>query len=382
MAHANGNGAFTPRPLPLLLDVGRRPESRSARWQTRDLRGGLTLRDLFEHHLVFVGGKGGVGKTTTAAALAVTAARQGRLCLLVSTDPAHSLGDIFEQDVGGSQKPLANNLWGLEIDPEAEADRHIGTVKDQMKALVHPRLYDEIDRQLDLAQHSPGATEAALLERVAALMGDEGSRFDLVIFDTAPSGHTVRLLSLPEVMAAWTDGLLRHRERSSRLSATLRHLGGGRVRGDDLSLIDSAEDHPRDSLSGRINSVLHARRRTFLVARERLLDQTESAFLLVVNPDKLSILESRRVADVLARFAVHVSGVVINRVLPEDVGGSFLEARREQEKAYLEQIADVFGPLPRVVVPLLEHDVHGAAALRRVGELIARRWGLGAQNAT
>lgn len=323
-----------------------------------------------------MGGKGGVGKTTTAAALAVTAASQGRLCLLVSTDPAHSLGDIFERDIGGHQKPLADNLWGLEIDPDAEAGRHICTVKDQMKTMVHPRLYDEIDRQLDLAQHSPGATEAALLERVATLMGEDGSKFDLVIFDTAPSGHTVRLLSLPEVMAAWTDGLLRRRERSSRLSATLRHLGGGTVKGDDLSLIDNAEDHPRDSLSSRINSVLQARRRTFLVARERLLDPSSTAFLLVVNPDKLSILESRRVTDVLARFDVSVSGVVVNRVLPTEAGGEFFEARREQEQAYLQEIDDVFGRLPRVVVPLLEHDVHGVAALHKVGELIAQRWGL------
>ena len=75
-----------------------------------------------------------------------------------------------------------------------------------MKQLVHPRLYDEIDRQLDLASHAPGASEAALLERVAELMGDGGTQFDLVIFDTAPSGHTVRLLSLPEAMGAWTDG--------------------------------------------------------------------------------------------------------------------------------------------------------------------------------
>ena len=189
-----------------------------------------TLRDLFEHHLIFVGGKGGVGKTTTAAAIGLAAAEEGQTCLLVSTDPAHSLGDIFETAIGDRRTQLVDRVWGLEIDPDAEATRHIETVKSQMKQLVHPRLYDEIDRQLDLTSYAPGASEAALLERVAELMGDGGIGFDLVIFDTAPSGHTVRLLSLPEVMGAWTDGLLRHRERSSRLGSALSTWVAGESR--------------------------------------------------------------------------------------------------------------------------------------------------------
>ena len=332
------------------------------------------LQDLLQHHLLFVGGKGGVGKTTMAAALALIAADRGRTCLVVSTDPAHSLGDIFDTRIGGHQTSLGDNLWGLEIDPDAEADRHIGTVKNQMKRLVHPRLYDEVGRQLDLARHAPGATEAALLERVAVLMGEVGSRFDIVIFDTAPSGHTVRLLSLPAVMGAWTDGLLRHRERSAGLSSALRHLGGGRVKGDDLSLIEGAEDYTRGTQEAEINDVLQRRRRVFLVAQERLLDTTMTAFLLVVNADKLSILESQKMAELLSRFNVSVSGVVVNRVLPDEAGGEFLEARRRQEDAYRQEIDQVFAHLPRVVVPLLDRDVHGLDTLRRVGKLITRSW--------
>ena len=328
------------------------------------------LHDLLTHHLLFVGGKGGVGKTTIAAALAMAAADQGRTCLLVSTDPAHSLGDIFEQTIGNRRQLLRPNLWGLEIDPDAEADRHIGAVKTQMKTLVHPRLYNEVNRQLDLAQHAPGATEAALLERVAALMGDEGSAYDLVIFDTAPSGHTVRLLSLPEVMGAWIDGLLRKRQRSRRFSSVLNHLGRRAVKGDELSLIDEAKDHVPDSQDARINELLQARRRTFLVARERLLDQATTAFLLVVNTDKLSILESRNVTELLARFNVAVWGVVINQVLPDNADGSFLTARRHREKIYRKELDHIFAHLPRIVVPLLEHDAYGIASLQQIGELI------------
>ena len=327
---------------------------------------------LLARRIVFVGGKGGVGKTTTAAALALAAAERDRTCLVVSTDPAHSLGDIFGRSIGDSETLLAPNLTGLEIDPDRAAAAHIATVKERMKTLVHPRLYDEIDRQLDLAAHAPGATEAALIERVAELMAEAGARFDLVVFDTAPSGHTVRLLSLPEVMAAWMDGLLRHRARSSRLGAMLGHLGGERRQGDELSLIDQHEDHPRDSPEARINDVLAARRRKFLVARERLLDTAGTAFLLVVNPDRLSILESRRVVETLARFDLPVSSLIVNRVLPDtaDASGAFIDARRAQERTYLREIESVFPGLPRTVIPLRPDDVHGLDALRAVGALL------------
>lgn len=320
-------------------------------------------------NIVFVGGKGGVGKTTIAAALALAAAERDRTCLVVSTDPAHSLGDIFGRTIGDAETVLAVNLTGLEIDPDRAAAAHIASIKERMKTLVHPRLYDEVDRQLDLAAHAPGASEAALIERVAELMAAAGSRFDLVVFDTAPSGHTVRLLSLPEVMSAWMDGLLRHRERSSRLGAMLGHLGGGRRQGDELSLIDQREDHPRDSPEARINETLQARRRKFVIARERLLDAAGTAFLLVVNPDRLSILESRRVVETLARVDLPVSSLIVNRVLPAaaEASGTFIDARREQERLYLREIDRVFPGLPRAVIPLRAGDVHGLPALRDIG---------------
>ncbi len=330
---------------------------------------------LLARRIVFVGGKGGVGKTTTAAALALAAAERGRTCLVVSTDPAHSLGDIFDRSIGDAETALAPSLTGLEIDPDRAAAAHIATVKERMKTLVHPRLYDEVDRQLDLAAQAPGATEAALIERVAELMALAGERFDLIVFDTAPSGHTVRLLSLPEVMSAWMDGLLRHRERSSRLGAMLGHLGGEPRRGDELSLIDAPADHPRNSPEARINEVLQTRRRKFIVARERLLDTAGTAFLLVVNPDRLSILESRRVVETLARFDLPVASLVVNRVLPDtaDAAGPFFDARRAQERAYLQEIEDVFPTLPHTFVPLRPDDVHGLDVLRAIGaQLLAR----------
>ena len=320
--------------------------------------------------MLFVGGKGGVGKTTTAAALALVAAERDRRCLLVSTDPAHSLADLFGRSIGHREIALTASLWGLEIDPDRQADEHLRTVKARMRRLVHPRSFAEIDRQLDLARHAPGTMEAALLERVAEVMAIAGDQYDHVIFDTAPTGHTVRLLSLPEVMAAWMDGLLGHRERSARLGSALRHLGGGRVKGDDLSLVEAASDHDAGSRDDQLNALLQTRRRKFVRARELLLDADAAAFLLVLNPDRLAVLETIKAHDVLTRFKVPVTALVVNRVLPTDADGAFLDARRRQEARYLEQIDQIFSRLPRVRVPLLPDEVDNIETLRRLGRII------------
>ena len=241
-----------------------------------------------------------------------------------------------------------------------------------MKRLVHPRQFDEIDRQLDLARLAPGTMEAALLERVAELMTRAGDQYDRVVFDTAPTGHTVRLLSLPDIMAAWTDGLLGHRERSARLGDALRHLGGGRVKGDELSRLETAADHEPGSRDAQLDDLLQARRRKFIRAREQLLDRSRTAFVSVLNPDRLSVLETVRAHEVLGRFSIPVSAVVVNRVLPDDADGGFLAARRRQEARYLEEIERAFARIPQVRIPLLPDDVHDLDTLRALGRRIVR----------
>jgi arsenite-transporting ATPase len=194
-----------------------------------------------------------------------------------------------------------------------------------------------------------------------------------VIFDTAPTGHTLRLLSLPEIMMAWTGGMLRHEARSSKLGSIMTRLGGGRTHGDDFGVIDTQADHAPGSRAAQITDILQARQQKLRRARELLLDATATAFLLALNPDRLSTLESRKAVESLERGHIPVAAVIVNRVLPADAaGGDFLEARRRQEAPYLEQIAREFAHLPRVVLPLSEEDVHGVEALRRTGEQLLK----------
>jgi arsenite/tail-anchored protein-transporting ATPase len=319
--------------------------------------------------VLFVGGKGGVGKTTVAAALALRLADAGERCLLVSTDPAHSLGDLFDRSIGDTETELASSLWGMEIDPDAQVSAHLAAVKQRMRELVGPELYPEIDRQMDLARLSPGAVEAAMLERIADLVIAAPDRFDRILFDTAPTGHTLRLLALPEIMAAWTDGLLRRRDRADAWAPALKRLARDPGPGDDLAFLDPADDG-EDRRTSRIREVLLERRRKFYQMRRILMDGQQSGFVLVLIPEKLPILESAKAAEALERAGVPVLGVVVNRVLPASPLGDFLEQRREQEGEYLRRIGETFASYPRVQVPLMSRDVAGFRSLRALGAFL------------
>ncbi len=328
------------------------------------------MRSLLDKRIIFVGGKGGVGKTTTASAMALMAADSGRKVLIVSTDLAHSLGDVFGVRIGNSETSLAKGLWGLEIDPSTEADHHIRSVKASLKQLVAPKMYGEIDRQLDLAKDAPGTVEAAVLERMAELMADAMDRFDLVVFDTAPTGHTIRLLSLPEIMAAWSDGMLKHQDKSKRLGQILNIFKRAQPEEYELGMMSGNNDEDGQSRYDRINEILLTRRRKFYRARDLLTDSDTTAFLLVINPERLPILESKKALSLLQKFDVPVTAMIVNRVLPDDVEGDFLSRRRLQEQKYMDEIDREFAILPRFSLPLLSHDVQDVDTLRWIGNLL------------
>ncbi|MDR0788100.1 MAG: ArsA family ATPase [Gemmatimonadota bacterium] len=321
---------------------------------------------LGNQRVLFVGGKGGVGKTTTSSALGVALSRRGERVLLVSTDPAHSLGDLWARTIGDREVPLAPNLTGMEINPDAEVRAYLETVGATMRDLVSEKMHPQIERQLELARLSPGAVEAAMLERMSEIILDRDHRFDRIIFDTAPTGHTLRLLSLPEVMASWTDGLLGQRDRSESYDETLKKLRP--TTGANIELDKAAADAEReDERSSRIRTVLVDRREKFRQVRHILLEHNHSGFILVLIPERLPILESLKAAEALREYHVPLLGMVVNRVLPAEPLGDFLEQRREREASYLRQIEEGFPEIPRIHVPLQEHDVEGMESLGRIG---------------
>ncbi len=307
--------------------------------------------DWLGHNVLFFGGKGGVGKTTCATAFALLASEAGKRTLMVSTDPAHSTSDILRRQLDNQPQRLSEFLWALEIDAEQEAEAYISGVKEHLRRVVKPSLRQEVERQVEMAKVSPGAEEAALFDRIAALMQDLRKAYDLIVFDTAPTGHTLRLLSLPELMEAWIDGMILRRKQVNQMSRMWRNVAGG------------TPDEERDP----IEQVLEERRRKFVRMRRVLLEPGRTAFIFVLTAEKLPIVETQKAVRALRRHEIPVGGMIVNRVLPTELSEhSFWRSRRAQEEVYLEEIAETLGDLPYIKLPLLEHDVVGMESLREV----------------
>jgi len=293
--------------------------------------------EVLDKSIIFVGGKGGVGKSTSAAAIAWKLAQQGYRTLLVSTDPAHNVGDIFNQKIGGITVEISKNLYALEIDPEIETDKYIKGVKENIKGIVHSGMMEEVHRQLDTAKASPGADEAALFDKLISIILEERANFDKLVFDTAPTGHTIRLLTLPELMGVWINGLLEKRKKTNENYSALLNDG------------EPVEDP--------IYEVLKTRQERFSKARDILLSEKQTGFIFVLNPERLPILETQKAIELLHKYDLHVKTLIINKVLPEEVDGAFFQERKKHEKKYTELITDTFTKQQLIYIPLFSQDI-------------------------
>jgi arsenite-transporting ATPase len=316
----------------------------------------LTMRDLLKKRILFFGGKGGVGKTTCASAMALAASREGKKVLLVSTDPAHSTSDIFEHPFDREEREVYPGLTGVELDADFEARRYVDNVKGQIASLFSPSILKEAERQIELAATMPGVEEVALFDRMSDMIIGRLDDYEMIIFDTAPTGHTLRLLRMPELMASWIDALSKRRKTLLSLNKDI----------DRVRLNREAVDAGKDP----ILATLERRKEKLEEVRVRLMQHNFTGFVLVLIPERLPIEESARAAEMLRESNVNVCGIVVNRVLPDNLQGEFYQARRQQEQVYRDEISRRFQSYPVTWIPQFETDVYGLKNLERISTQI------------
>jgi arsenite-transporting ATPase len=308
---------------------------------------------------VFFGGKGGVGKTTVSSAYAHACARSGRETLLVSTDPAHSTADVFGQSFGDEPTPVEgyDSLSVLEIDPEAAVDEHLMGIKRALGDQVSPGIVNEIDRQIELAHQTPGAHEAALFDRFIEVMRSADD-YDRCIFDTSPTGGTLRLLSLPEYLGGWIDRLLAKRESSVDLY--------------EKAAIGDREPR-RSQVGDPILARLRERKENFEFAGRTL--RNEASFYLVMNPDELSLRETDRTVERYRERDLSVEGLVMNRLTPSPDdeesgrGARYLRDRVATEAERVATVRETFDPPLVAAIETRVSEVRGDLLADVAGEL-------------
>jgi arsenite-transporting ATPase len=295
--------------------------------------------------IVLVTGKGGVGKTTVAAATGLAAAERGYRTLVSSTDPAHSLADALDTGLADEPVTIAKNLAGQQIDTQAQLDRHWGSIRDQIMSVFDWGGVTGIEAEEFLV--FPGMDELFALLEVNRHV--RSGSYDVVIVDCAPTAETLRLLSLPEVLSWYFERVMPAERRLMRAARPFL------TRLTDLPV-------PEDTVFQAAQSVFEG----VEAVKALLADPTVTSARLVVNPEKMVIEEARRTFTYLGLFGYGVDGVVVNRVLPDLVSDPYFDRWRAIQKGHLDTIDAAFADVPRLRLRLFDDEMVGLASLREM----------------
>jgi arsenite-transporting ATPase len=291
-------------------------------------------------------GKGGVGKTTVAAATAVRAARAGQRTLVMSTDPAHSLADSYDVEIGSHATPLAENLWAEQIDAQGRLESNWREIQDYFIQLMNWAGVDSI--QAEELSVIPGLDEIFSLIDVKTHV--EGGRYDLLVVDCAPTAETLRLLSLPEVMNWYIERIFPVQRRVVR---------GVRPIVTRMTSLPIAGD--------RFFAAVERLHRNLDAVHRILTDERSSTVRLVVNPEKMVIAEARRTYTYLGLFGYRVDAVVVNRIIPEDVTDPYFGKWKDIQSEHLRTVHESFEPVPILTARLFDREMVGLSLLDDMG---------------
>ncbi len=305
---------------------------------------GLTKTSL---KLILFGGKGGVGKTTCASSTGLYLSKDFKT-LLISTDPAHSLADSLGQEIGGEIKEVkgVKNLSALEISAEKALSKFKMRYESQIKKILNTSTYlDQEDIDSIFALPIPGIDEVMGFKMIVDLI--EEGKFDKYIVDTAPTGHALRLLTLPELLDDWIKVMAKMRWKYRYMVTTFR----GRYKPDEG------------------DDFLVEMKKTVKRIEGLLRDSQRCEFIAVTIPEDMAILETERLIKRLDQYGMKVRQLIINNVFPECTC-HFCQARREGQDKYIREIRDKFSDLKTMIIPLQPQEVKGIESLENFKEVL------------
>jgi arsenite-transporting ATPase len=292
-------------------------------------------------------GKGGVGKTSVAAATALRCADAGARTLVLSTDPAHSLADSLDLWVGSTPTQVTSTLYALQLDAQERMEEHWGEIQDYLVEIFNWAGAEGIEAE-ELSV-PPGIDELFSLADIKTHA--ESGEWDVVIVDCAPTAETIRLLSLPDILEWYMERIFPMGRRLNRLiSPVVRRVSSMPMAGDEVF---SASRKFYDSLEG---------------VKKVLADPARSTVRLVMNPERMVIAEARRTYTYLSLFGYRVDAVVANRLLPDDVSDPWFQEWKQLQAEHLATIEEGFAPLPVLHAGLAQQELVGVERLRRFAD--------------
>jgi arsenite-transporting ATPase len=319
----------------------------------------MSLASIFEEHpdrrYIMFGGKGGLGKTTFSAATAYYLAQQGHRVLVFSVDPQASLSDIFERDIfGQGAVEIVPNLYAQEID----ADQHIREYQAQIRKKILDmygldKIPDEIESYIQAAAAEPAMEESAIFDQVVDIVVK--AEYDYYIYDLVPLGHALYYLSMASVYDEWIDKITKLRQEMEDYSRVAAVVKRDKHSEEDLILKELMDIKYRINTSSGI-----------------LTDKRQTAFFFVIIPEEMVLLDTQKAAGLFAKYQVPLSGYVVNRVIPPELGGQnipdYLRHRLAMQEGYLRRIDDLFGQQVLARIPEFERDITGLPMIRKVAE--------------
>lgn len=315
-----------------------------------------TAQFLTEHpgmKYIFFGGKGGVGKTVMAGAAALWFAEQGRKTLLASTNPVHSLSSMLGQDVFGRHSPVhgTTNLFAYEIDTKDTIEKSKKEIREKIEwFLKFADIKTKADEFVESATMNPAFEESAMFENMIDLMFED--KYDVYVFDTAPTANARRLLGMSDVYSMWVNKMVQSREEAMSLKDLLSY---------------SKKKQQKDPL---MDYLLNLRTRMGN-AKELLCDDEKTSFFFVTLPEALPIAVIKRFINWFEEFGIPVGGVIVNMVIDKSSVGpdapAFVKNRVAMQDDYMDEIWRTFSDV-RAVVPLFDTEVQSVAMLKRTAD--------------